>query len=256
MSSKSDEIVLMNYSFPSENEKKGEESQKRINKVKQQNLEKKQNLFKSPSLSGSKNTKYKNLISLPALDNNIQMRKPKLHFTSSSFNKNKINLSLTKKSNRTFNFSSTLAGDKKYLNNGSNNELIKNEAKKEESTSKTIELLKKEISNKNKIIESLITSKNNLSQSPEHKNNLVNILSTKKKEQNNENLQNGKEEEGPNESKIMEKKFNDIKINFEKQQKQIGTLRKQEKISKDKETEMNQHTLPPEVPSSFPALHR
>ena len=74
------------------------------------------------------------------------------------------------------------------------------------------------------------------------KNNLVNILSTKK-HKNKNNSQEGVEAQTPNESKNLEKKFNNIKDEFEKQRKEIDTLRKQEKITKNKEIEMENRIL-------------
>ena len=249
MSSKSDEIISMNYSITSlENTKKGEENkEKKIIKDKN-NLDKKKSSFKNQNLSATKNKKYKNIISLPELDNNNKNQeqnksKQKLHLTSSSFNKDKINLSLYKNANRTFNFSSSLVNDNISLNNYFNNKKIKNNKQNEETPIKTIEYLKTEIKNKNKIIESLISSNNNIPYTPDNKNSLVNILSTKKKNQKNGNFPQGEEGNGPNESKLLEKKYNDIKEEFEKQKNHIGTLRKQEKITKNKEDEMKNRIL-------------
>ena len=242
MSSKSDEIISMNYSFTSlENAKKGEDIQeKRKNKAKI-NPEKNQNSFKSPSLSGSKTKKYKNIIDLPELDNNNSRikSKQKLHLTSSSFHKNKTNITLNKNINRTFNLSSSLHGE------FSNDKQIKYELKKEETPTKTIESLKKEIQNKNKIIESLVSTNNNISYSPDHKNSLVNILSTKKKPQKSGKISQKYDQENMthNESKELEKKYNEIKDEFDKQENQIGTLRKQEKINKNIEVEMKNKIL-------------
>ena len=249
MSSKSDEIISMNYSITSlENTKKGEGNKEKKIIKDNINLDKKPSSFKNHNLSATKNKKYKNIISLPELDNNHKNQehnksKLKLHLTSSSFNKDKMNLSLNKNANRTFNYSSSLVNDNISLNNNFNNKKIKNNNQNEETPTKTIEYLKTEIKNKNKIIESLISSNNNIPYTPDNKNSLVNILSTKKKNQKNGKYPQGEGGGGPNESKIFEKKYKDIKEEFEKQKNHIGTLRKQEKITKNKEDEMNNRIL-------------
>ena len=246
MTSNSDEIVSMNYSFTSqENGKKGEEKSKKSNKNKKNVPQgKSQNSFKSPNLSGMKEKKAKSRISLPELDNNnSKMFKQKLHLTSKSFNKKNFNT--PKKSNRTFNISSSITNNNICLYNYFNNDnKIKKELKKDESPIKTIDFLKKEIQNKNKIIESLISSNNNINNNIPYihdKNNLVNILSTKQK--NNKNAQQGRDEKSPSESKNIEKKYNNIKDEFEKQRKELNTLRKNEKITKNKEIEMENRIL-------------
>ena len=252
MSSKSDEILSVNYSFSSqENGKKGvEKNEKKSNKGKSNVSQgKMKKTYKSPNLSGTKTKKkFNNFISLPELDNNnSKMSKNKFHFTSKSFNKNKASTPLNKNVNRTFNFSSSITNNNICLYNYFNNDnKVKKEFKKEESPSKTIDFLKKEIQNKNKIIESLISSNNNNNNNSipymPDKNNLVNILSTKK-HKNKNNSQEGVEPKTPNESKNLEKKFNNIKDEFEKQRKEIDTLRKQEKITKNKEIEMENRIL-------------
>lgn len=243
MSSKSDEILSMNYSFNSidNNKKQEENTEKKNNKGKSTaSLGKKQNLVKSPS---SSELKTKKIISLPELNNNNRGSKyseKKLHFTSNSFNKNKGNISLNKNGNRTFTTNNNI-----YLNDYFNKEKdFKVDYTNEESPIKTIEKLKKEIQNKNKIIESLITTNNNLPITPDKKKSIVNILSTKKKEQiNGKIIQDHDEMQQTNNSKILEKKYNDIKREYEKQQKQLNTLRKEEKMPKNKEYEMENRIL-------------
>ena len=243
MSSKSDEILSMNYSFNSidNNKKQEENTEKKNNKGKSTaSLGKKQNLVKSPS---SSELKTKKIISLPELNNNNRGSKyseKKLHFTSNSFNKNKGNISLNKNDNRTFTTNNNI-----YLNDYCNKEKdFKVDYTNEESPIKTIEKLKKEIQNKNKIIESLITTNNNLPITPDKKKSIVNILSTKKKEQiNGKIIQDHDEMQQTNNSKILEKKYNDIKREYEKQQKQLNTLRKEEKMPKNKEYEMENRIL-------------
>ena len=203
MSSKSDEIVSMNYSFTSlENGKKGPENQEKRKNKGINNLDKKRNSIKSQSIVYSNNKKYKNRISLPKLDNNNPRikSKPKLVLNTSSFNKSKSNITINNNINRTFNYSTSLHGE------FSIDKKIKSENKNEETPTKTIESLKKEIQNKNKIIESLISHDNNIIYSQDHKNNLVNILSTKEKPQKNGKILNNEEHNRvSNESKELEK---------------------------------------------------
>ena len=242
MSSKSDEIISLNYSYTSmENAKKGDKD-KKTNKEKSNKSVGKKNLIKSPSFSASKNKNYKNGIILPELKNNNsrdEISKKKMHLTSSSFNKNKINTSIDKNSNKTFN--SPLNNNSSFHKYFNNEKDIKDDYKKEETPTKIIESLKNEIQNKNKIIESLISNNNNNSYIQSNKNSLINILSTKKKKQENEKNNDG--EGGNNDSKIIEKKFNNIKSEFEAQKKKINSLKKEEKISKDKELEMENRIL-------------
>ena len=239
MSSKDDEILSINYSLTSmENTKKeGETKDKKINKNKSNaSLGKKPMLFKNPSSLGLKNKKNDDFVSLPELksnkNNNTNSRgsrisEKKLNYTSNSFN-NKKNLSnINKNGNRTFNNSSTITKNKVNLYNSFDKDKIINNSKREESPTKTIEFLKKEIQNKNKIIESLISS-NNTHNLPNN-NNIVNILSTKKYNQKNEkngqSLEDGEAEANiHNDSKVLEKKYNDIKNKFKNNQKKIVHL--------------------------------
>ena len=241
MSSKSDEIVSMNYSFTSlENGKNGPENQEKRKNKGINNLEKKQNSIKSPNIADFKNKKYKNRISLPKLDNNNPRinSKQKLHLNSSSFNKNKSNITINNNINRTFNYSTSLHGEFRI------DKIIKSESKNEEAPTKTRESLKKEIQNKNKIIKSLISHDNNIAYSPDNKNNLNKILSTKKESQKSGKISNKEEQNREhNESKELEKKYYEIKNEYKKQEKQISTLRKQEKIDKNIEIEMKNKIL-------------
>ena len=253
MSSKDDEIVSMDYSITSkDNAKKKEEANDRKSNKNKSNvsLGKKQNLFKSPSSSAIKSKKYNDLVSLPELNNNNSRgSKIKLNFTTSSFNQKKDYTPINKNGNRTFNFSSnTTLNNMNLYKQLDKDKFIKNKNEKEESQSKTIELFKTEIKNKDKIIESLISSNNN-SPNVHNNNNIVNILSTKK-HNNTKNKINGQEEEeiktdsaAHNDSKVLENKYNTIRKDFEKQQNKISTLRKEEKISKNKEIEMKNRIL-------------
>ena len=241
MSSKSDEIISMNYSFTSlEKGKKGPENQEKRKNKGINNLDKKRDSIKSQSLVDSNNKKYKNRISLPKLDNNNPRieSKPKLHLNLSSFNKSKSSIAINNNINKTFNYSTFLHGE------FSIDKKIKSENKNEETPTKTIESLKKEIQNKNKIIESLISHDNNIVYSQDRKNNLVNILSTKEKSQKNGKISNNEEHNRvPSESKELEKKYYEIKAESKKQENQINTLRKQEKIDKNIEIEMKNKIL-------------
>ena len=255
MSSKDDEIISMDYSNTSkDNAKKKEEANERklIKNKSNGSIGKKQNLFKSPSSSALKSKQFNDFVSLPELNNNNSRgSKNKLNFTTTSFNKKKDYTPVNKNGNRTFNFSSnTSLNNMNLYKQLDKDKIIKNKNEKEESQSKTIELLKTEIKNKDKIIESLITSNNN---SPNvhnnNNNNIVNILSTKKSN-NTKNRINGQEEEeiktesaAHNDSKVLEKKYNTIRKDFEKQQNKINTLRKEEKISKNIEIEMKNRIL-------------
>ena len=249
MSSKSDEILSMNYSFNSiDNSKKPEEiNEKSTTKAKNaENFEKKQNLqkvVKSTSSTGIKTKKINNnTLALPELNTkNNRSFKISNKKLSNSYNKNKNN-SMNK--NRTFTIPSN-----NNMNLYSNIESEKNniiDIKNEESAMKTIERLKKEIQNKNKIIE-LISNNNIAPITPDNKNaNIVNILSTKKKEQINGRMNNGlnKNEIHNNDySKNIEKKYNNIKDEYEMQQKQLDTLRQKEKITKNKEYEIENRIL-------------
>ena len=252
MSSKDDEIVSMDYSITSkDNAKKKEEANDRKSSKNKSNgsIGKKQNLFKSPSSSAIKSKQFNDVVSLPELNNNSRGSKIKLNFTASSFNKKKDSTPTNKNGNRTFNFSSnTILNNMNLYKQLEKERIIKNKSEKEESQSKTIEFLKTEIKNKDKIIESLISS-NNYSPNFQNNNNIVNILSTKK-HNNTKNKINGQEEEeiktesaAHNDSKILENKYNTIRKDFEKQQNKISTLRKEEKISKNIEIEMKNRIL-------------
>ena len=251
MSSKDDEIVSMDYSVTSKDNAKKKEvaNDKKLNKNKSNgSIGKKQNLFKSPSSSALKSKQFNDVISLPELNNNNSRSKIKLNFTTNSFNKKKDFTPTNKNGNRTFNFSSnTILNNMNLYKQLDKVQIIKNKNKKEESQNKNIELLKTEIKNKDKIIESLISSNNNFQNV--HNNNIVNILSTKK-QNNTKNKINGQEEEeiktesaAHNDSKVLEKKYNTIKNDFEKQKNKINTLRKEEKISKNIEIEMKNRIL-------------
>ena len=173
----------------------------------------------------------------------------KLNYTTNSFNKKKDFTPTNKNGNRTFNFSSnTILNNMNLYKQLNKDKIIKNKTEKEDSQNKTIELLKTEIKNKDKIIESLISINNN-SPNVHNNNNIVNILSTKK-QNNTKNKTNGQEEEeiktesaAHNDSKVLEKKYNTIRNDFEKQKNKINTLRKEEKISKNIEIEMKNRIL-------------